>query len=82
MTAIDWAALIDAEVHPAKIAIVEAFDWIGEPFSASQLVAMGGPSVGMNAASYHMRALAKNGLLRPVEVRPVRGASEVIYAPA
>jgi hypothetical protein len=80
----DWyVALFDRFVHPVQVGIMEAFDWIAEPFSPSQFVAMwdGSPPVVSNA-SYHFRALERYGVLTVVEVRSVRGAGEVIYRPA
>ena len=73
-------ALFDHFVHPVQVGIMEAFEWIGEPFSPSQFVAMSDEATPVvSNASYHFRALEEYGLLTIVEVRHVRGAGEVIY---
>ena len=80
----DWAVvLFDHFVHPVQVAIMEAFDWIEEPFSPSQFFEMKGDvSLTLSNASYHFRALEQYGVLAVAELRPVRGAIEVIYQPA
>jgi hypothetical protein len=81
----DWAvALFDDFVHPIQVAIMEAFDWIGEPLSPTKFAAMSGDEdpIPVTKASHHFRVLNTYGLLKIVELRPVRGATEVIYTPA
>jgi hypothetical protein len=79
----DWAlVLFDRRVSPIQVAVMSAFDWIGEPFSPSQFFAMydeDAPT--LTNVSYHMRALENFGLLRVVDTRMVRGAVEVTYWP-
>lgn len=81
---IDWyVALFDHFVHPIQVAIMESFDWVGEPLSPSQFAAMSGEDepIPVTKASYHFRALEQYGVLKVIEVRPIRGAGEVIYLP-
>ncbi|HTR75137.1 MAG TPA: hypothetical protein VMH33_07740 [Solirubrobacterales bacterium] len=78
----NWAlALFDRSVHPTQVAVMEAFDWIGKPFSPVQFAEMGDPLMQVNRVAYHMRALAAIGLIEVVNTRRVRGAIETIYAP-
>src|SRR5215218_4287063 len=37
---LDWAALVPRTVHPVKVSIIEAMEWIGEPVSATELTEM------------------------------------------
>jgi hypothetical protein len=79
----DWAlVLFDRMVHPLQVGIMEAFDWMGEPLSPSLFVALNRRHCfDVRTVSYHFRALEEYGLLELVEIRRVRGAHEVMYAP-
>ena len=58
----DWPqVLFNNRAHPTQVAVMEAFDWIEEPFSPVQFTAMGGPGMEVSRVAYHMRALAKIG---------------------
>jgi len=61
------AALMRAMTHPARIAIIDHLQ-LGEPATATELARIAGLSP--SATSYHLRALAKTGL---IEDAPSRG---------
>jgi hypothetical protein len=75
----DWTALIDAQVHPIKVAVVEALRWVGGPLSARELwlIGVGEPVYG-NVA-YHVKTLADDGLLTQTAKAPARGSVEKFY---
>lgn len=67
-----------------QVAIVEAFLWIGEPLSAkdfSQMFAgqIDRSATGTSYMSYHVRQLAKVGVLEPDGTETVRGAVRRFY---
>jgi len=76
----DWAALVAQTVHPAKVAIVEALQWVGHPLSALELTALlADAHYGKDLVAYHARALAKLGAIEVAATRRVRGAWENYY---
>jgi hypothetical protein len=79
--ALDWTALVSLAVHPVKVAIVEAMEWLQEPVSASELTDMFEDPDGhyLSIVSYHMGRLVEMGALEKTGHRPVRGARETFY---
>lgn len=76
----DWAGLVAQTVHPAKVAIVEALQWIGHPLSALELTAiLADAHYGKDLIAYHARALAELGAIEVAASRRVRGAWENYY---
>ncbi|HYJ22207.1 MAG TPA: hypothetical protein VEW07_09320 [Solirubrobacterales bacterium] len=75
----DWGALVPRLVHPMKVTIIEALSWIGEPLSATDFRKLldGGFSVGF--ISYHLKGVAKTGVLEMVRERPARNSREKFY---
>lgn len=76
----DWEALVALLVHPVKVAIIEAMDWIGEPLSATDLDRILKGQVGVSLISYHLRKLVELGVLEPVRKETVRGAVQTFYS--
>jgi hypothetical protein len=81
--AFDWTRFT-LLVHPIQVAIVEAFLWIGQPLSAkdfSQMFAdqIGQAATGTSYMSYHVRELAKVGVLEARGTESVRGAVRRFY---
>jgi hypothetical protein len=77
-----WSDLIDAYIHPAKVAIFEALQWTGQPISAKELDRMSSAAdFNLVELSYHLRSLAKIGLLERTDESPTRGSREVFYFP-
>jgi len=76
----DWEALVALLVHPVKVAIIEAMEWIGEPLSATDLDRLLTGQVGVSLISYHLRKLVELGILVPVRKDTVRGAVQTFYA--
>lgn len=79
--AVDWEALVGPLIHPTKVLIIEAMLCINCPLSARDLERVFEKRLGlsMSAVSYHMKELAKLGVLTLVEKRPVRGAWQKFY---
>lgn len=76
----DWGGLVPLIVHPSKVAIIEAIEWIGVPLSASDLTkVIDEESHGVSHVSYHLNGLGAVGALKMVRQRQVRGSIEKFY---
>jgi Helix-turn-helix domain len=76
----DWNVLVPHIVNPTKVAVIEAMSWIGVPLSASELEKVfDDEEFGLSRISYHVRTLAKAGILRMVRQRQVRGSIQTFY---
>jgi hypothetical protein len=75
-----WGALVGHIIHPAKVAIIEAMEWLAVPLSARELDRIFDEQFGVSHISYHMRTLAEVGAVEKVRQRAVRGATESFYA--
>jgi DNA-binding transcriptional ArsR family regulator len=78
--ALDWGALVALVIHPTKVLILEAMQWIGEPLSASELEQIFDKKLSLGSISYHIRTLAKYGALEQIRSRHVRGTIERYYS--
>jgi hypothetical protein len=76
---LDWGALVPRLVHPTKVWVIEAMQWIDRPLSASELEMVFAGTKSVSALSYHVTSLAKAGVLKQVRRRQVRGAWESHY---
>lgn len=65
-----WAALPEQILHPARVLVVEALWWIGQPLSAIALVDVLDGYLSMWEALHHLRALEALGV---AEVEPASG---------
>jgi hypothetical protein len=76
-----WESLIPHVLHPAKVAVIEALLWIGQPLSSKELTTLFGDEEEfyLGLVAYHVRQLAAFGLLEPVKSRQARGALEKYY---
>jgi hypothetical protein len=74
-----WPALIDYQVHPVKVAVVEALRWVGGPLSAREiwLLGIGEPVYG--TVAYHVKALVDLGFLKQSALSPARRTVEKFY---
>ena len=77
--AFDWEALVSLLVHPAKVEIIEAMSWIGEPLSATDLDRILDGTLGVSLVSYHLRKLAELKAIEKVRQEAVRGAIQSFY---
>jgi hypothetical protein len=77
--AFNWEALVSLLVHPAKVEIIEAMAWIGEPLSATDLDRILSGALGVSLISYHLRKLAELKAIEKVRQEPVRGAIQSYY---
>jgi hypothetical protein len=57
-----WSALFSV-LHPAEIAMVEAFEWIDEPMSADVLEDVLERTFPLGTVDYHLRGLAGAGVV-------------------
>jgi hypothetical protein len=76
----NWGALVSRLVHPSKVAIIEAMDWLGVPLSPRELDLMLDEQVGVSNVSYHMKTLAEAGAMEVVRRQAVRGTTQTFYA--
>jgi DNA-binding transcriptional ArsR family regulator len=78
---LDWSALVALLIHPTKVLVIEAMRWIERPLAASELSRVFDDDEGLDLStiSYHVRTLAKVGVLTQVKVKPVRGGKKRIY---
>jgi hypothetical protein len=75
-----WESLVSRLVHPLKVSIIEALDWIEVPLSAKELDRVLDEEFGVSLVSYHMRRLADVGAIERVDQQAVRGALQRFYA--
>lgn len=75
----NWAALVPLVIHPMRVAIIEALLWIDEPLSASDIRKMSDKDYSLGYICYHVKELAKGGVIKKVGQRKVRGATEKFY---
>ena len=75
----NWDALIPISVHPVKVAIIEALEWIAVPLSPRELDRIFDEEFGVSLVSYHMRTLADVGVVERVRQQAVRGAVQTFY---
>lgn len=75
----NWHALIPTSVHPVKVAIIEALQWIAVPLSPRELDRIFDEEFGVSLVSYHMRTLADIGVVEKVRQQAVRGAVQTFY---
>jgi len=76
----DWGDLVPHLIHPLKVAIIEALEWVEVPLSPRDLDRLFYEQFGVSGVAYHMRTLARAGVVEKVRRRPVRGAVETFYA--
>ncbi len=74
-----WPVLIDSQVHPVKVAVVEALRWIGGPLSARELWLLGVGEPVYGTVAYHVKNLADLGLIVQAAEAPTRGSLEKFY---
>lgn len=75
----EWEMLVPHLVHPVKVAIIEAMQWVGEPLSSRELDRMFDEEYGVSLVAYHMRTLADVGVVEAVRQQAVRGALQTFY---
>lgn len=76
----DWSALVPHLIHPTKVFVIEAMLWIDRPLSASELEKVLDGAVVVSNISYHVRSLARAGVLQLVEKQRIRGTWRRRYA--
>jgi hypothetical protein len=76
----NWGTLVPYLIHPVKVAIIEAMEWIEVPISPRELDRVFDEQFGLSLVSYHMRTLADVGVVEKVRQRSVRGALQTFYS--
>lgn len=76
----NWDSLVPYLVHPMKVAIIEAMEWVDEPLSPRELDLMFDEQHGVSLIAYHMRTLVEVGVVEKVGQQPVRGAVQSFYS--
>jgi Helix-turn-helix domain len=76
----NWDSLVPHLVHPVKVAIIEAMEWVGVPVSPRELDRIFDEQFGVSLVSYHMRTLADVGVVEKVRQQSVRGAVQTFYS--
>jgi len=66
-------------VHPTKVAIIEAMQWIDRPLSARELREVLDNETTLSLVAYHLRSLAGQATVVVISERRVRGATERFY---
>lgn len=76
-----WDALVARVLHPVDVEIIEALMWVGQPLSAKRLENLFDDEERryLSKISYHVRKLAKAGIIEETGWRPVRGVRETFY---
>src|SRR3954454_17573416 len=77
----DWPGLLDSQVHPVKVAVVEALRWVGGPLSAREVWLMDIGEPEYVTVAYHVKSLVDLGLLTQVASSPARGSVEKFHVP-
>lgn len=75
----DGDSLVPHVVHPTKVAIVEAMQWLRIPMSAIELKRVFDDEYGLSLVAFHMAGLAELSVLEQVGTRRVRGAVQRFY---
>ena len=76
----DWLALVPLQLHPAKVAVLEALAWVDTSLSPTDLVKLfDHQDYYLAMVAYHARKFADAGVLEVVRERRVRGATEKFY---
>ena len=76
----NWGSLVPYLIHPIKVAIIEAMEWVEVPVSPRGLDRIFDEELGVSLIAYHMRTLADIGVVEKVRQEPVRGALQTFYS--
>jgi len=76
----NWDFLVPYLIHPVKVAIIEAMEWIEIPVSPRELDRVFDEEFGLSLVAYHMRTLADIGVVEKVRQQSVRGALQTFYS--
>lgn len=75
----NWDTLVPHLIHPAKVAIIEALEWVEVPLSPKELDRIFDEEFGVSLVSYHVRTLMDVGAVERVRQEAVRGALQSFY---
>jgi hypothetical protein len=75
-----WGSLVAATVHPVKVAIIEALQWVHEPLSATELEKiLGSGGYNLDVVLHHLKGLARLEVIELTDTRRARGAREKYF---
>lgn len=78
---VDWAALVAHAVHPTKVGIAEALEWIGRPLSASEIRRSFGTGLTTGSITHHMKQMEAWGAVeRAGRETGARGSPMQLFA--
>ncbi len=76
----DWSALVQVQVHPTRVAVIEALQWIDQPLAAVELrESFDIKKLSTSHIAYHLAVLARAGVIVKVGEQRVRGATKKSY---
>src|SRR5215207_4472814 len=75
----EWDMLVPHLVHPMKVAIIEAMQWIGEPVSPRELDRIFDEEHGVSLVAYPMRTLVDVGVVEQVRLPQVSWEVQSFY---
>lgn len=74
-----WAALVARVLHSTDVQIIEAFQWIEEPLSASDLTQLFDGKPSWVVVGRHMRRLVKLDAIELDEAPTTRNITDIRY---
>jgi Helix-turn-helix domain len=75
----DWNALVPHVIHPLKVAIIEALEWVEQPLSATDFRKLLNERFSTPRISYHLVKLAEADAVELTRQQQVRGMTEKFY---
>jgi hypothetical protein len=77
---LDWSILVGRLIHPTKALVIEALRWINLPLAASDLEKVfDDEELNLTTISYHVRTMAKVGVLERIKIERIRGGKKQLY---
>ncbi|HMI82264.1 MAG TPA: helix-turn-helix domain-containing protein [Solirubrobacterales bacterium] len=75
-----WSSLVPHLIHPVKLVILEALLYMEQELAASQISSLVGEHEYSTAViSYHLKVMAKAGVIELVESKKVRGSEMHLF---
>jgi len=74
-----WERSVPHFLHEVKVVIIEAMLWIEEPLSAKTIERIMDNGTTVSVIAYHMRTMARAGVVAKKRAQQVRGVTETFY---
>jgi len=75
----DWVSLIAKLLHPVQVAIIEAFNELLVPLSATDIQRIVSGAIEVKLAAYHLKRLVDLGVLVGAWSEPGKGGTLTFY---